>query len=324
MAKLFKDVFAPKKIKDMVLPDRIMDKISGDGIPPNMIFYGPPGTGKSQSAKLIAGKYIYKRFDISLDGRIETLRTGIAEFCENVQMSDDPNIKTDIKVVLLDEIDGASAGFFDALRGFMDEYDKKVRFICTCNHFHKVTDAIKSRFGGSVNCINFAFVGSEEEAMMLEKYRIRIKQIMGIAGMTNSDGSLDKVIDNTFPDYRGILQLLQRLFENKTLDITASAISETKYSFKELYDLILSAPTPEKFHTLLMGEYATKASDVLKSLDEGLVDYIINDKPTYNQLIPNIMISVAKYMDMSTRIDPAMAMKACCFELSLAAQRINK
>lgn len=320
MEKTFLQTFAPNKIEDMVLPDRIKNQLL-KGPYTHFLFYGPAGTGKSQCAKILANDYVYKYVNVSMDGKMENLREEIQDFCINQQFTTE-NKLTDKKIIIFDEMDGhsVSPAFYDALRGFMDEYESVVKFICTCNTFSKIPKPLKSRY----DCIDFSNLSSEEEEYRREKYQKRIEGVVKMVGMRCEDGSLTKVIQDTYPDYRTIYQIIEKLYRTDIKVIDNKNLYASKYTFIELYDTILSSPKPDVFHTLLMGEYATKSIEVLNSLHEGMVDYILKKRTDSIAMIPSIIVDTAYYIDMANRIDPALAMKACCFKLSKTAEQYKK
>lgn len=318
--RLFIDQFAPKKLTDFVLPERIMKQFE-NGLYGHMLFSGNPGMGKSALAKLLANQHNNRYFNISEEGRIDVLRSQITEYCTSVQLNDDGK-QGDFKVVILDEIEGASQSFFDALRGFMDLYGKRVRFIATTNYINKVPDPIRSRF----ECVDFGFQSSDEEKTIYNKYGGRIKAIMLKAlKMEVDDDALKFLVDKNFPDFRGILQDLQRLYVSKVTKVTLEEVKTKSYEFKSLYDMIIDGGSPETIHKMLMGDYATKAADVLSSLDNNFVNYITDNKPSHHYMIPHVIVKVCHYQSILHHvIDPAISMKACIFELMNVAEKGRK
>ena len=147
--KLFTDVFSPKKLKDFVLPERISKQFE-NGINTHSLFYGTHGIGKSALAKILMKDHPHLYINASEEGRIDVLRGEISNFCSDVQLNEEGK-KSDIKIVMLDEIDGVSQSFFDALKGFMDQFGEHVRFVATSNYINKVPTPIQSRF----DCVNF-------------------------------------------------------------------------------------------------------------------------------------------------------------------------
>ena len=67
--------------------------------------------------------------------------------------------KDQVKIVFLDEMDGASDQFYKALRATIEKYAHLARFVGTCNYVNKLPDPILSRF----ESISFDFASKEEE-----------------------------------------------------------------------------------------------------------------------------------------------------------------
>jgi len=309
--KLFVQVFEPKTVEGMILPDRIKSLFKEGLVNGHYLFHGGAGIGKSTLSKILCKNHPYLYINASIDGKIDVLREKIEDFCVESQITDhDVNRK---KVVWFDELDGVSQAFFDGLRGFIDLYQDNVRFIGTCNHFNKIPEPIKSR----LQCINFNFESTDEERQIYEKYKTRFgKIIAGLKMNLATPDVLDVLCKNNFPDYRGILQTLQSLKKAEVTELTIDLIMAKQYEMIELYKLIISGKgKPEDIHKILMGDYATKAADVLKSLDKPFIDWIIGNSIQHTFLIPHIVILTAKYSQMAYNIDNALAMKACVFEL---------
>lgn len=310
--KLFTEVFAPKSVEEMILPQRIKSVFIDGIVNGNYLFHGAPGIGKSRLSKLLSANHPTKFINASLNGRIDTLRDEIMDFCMEAQVNDFP--QGTMKVVWIDEIDGVSASFYDGLRGFMDTFQETVRFIATCNYFQKIPDAIKSRF----DCINFDFENSEEEKFIFEQYKSKMAWIIGGLKMEATDDIVVAMCKNNFPDYRGILQTIQRLKRAGHVKLTMDIVLSASYEFDELYKLITADNTiePLSIHKILMGDYATKAVDVLHSLDLPFIKWIADNKVSHAFMIPAITRLVASYINIvPNMVDPALAMKACVFEL---------
>ncbi len=321
--KLLTEIFNPKKLAEFVLPARITGQFADETHPleSHYLFHSGPGMGKSALAKFLAKRHPYLYVNASKEGRIDVLRTTIQDFCSEAQFPEE-GVDDRIKVVILDEIDGIrSDAFYDALRGFMDSFGGAVRFIATCNILSKVPAPAQSRF----EKIDFTAATTQEYEELYSRYTARIGAIAGKAlSIQIAPDVLKVLVDNHFPDFRGSLNTLQRFRRLDTKVITLEDLTRKSYEFKELYDTILAGAPPAAFHTLLMGQYATQAREVLESLDNNFIDYVVLNYPAFAYMIPTILVKVALYSDMALRMDPALAMKACAFELSQAAENGRK
>lgn len=320
-AKLFTEVFAPKSIAEMILPDRIKLIFKDNVVNGHYLFHSGPGMGKSRLAFLLCQMHPHLFINASINGRIENLRDDIMDFCMEAQIDDRYPFGM-AKVVWIDEIDGVSASFFDGLRGFMDTFQGSgIRFIATCNHFNKIPEPIQSRF----DCINFGFENNAEEAAMFASYSAKMDWILNGLKIGHDKEIVDILCKANFPDYRGVLQTIQRLHRAGHKMLTKELVMSESYEFVDLYKLIIDKPTsdPIEIHKILMGDYATKAMDVLSGLDLPFIKWIADNKTTFSFMIPDLTAIVAKYTNMiPNMIDQALAMKACVFELmTLAAKK---
>ena len=140
--ELLTEKLRPKKIEHMILPQRIRNVFS-QGLQQNVLLAGSPGCGKSSMAKILMKDHPHLFINVSDESSVDTVRSKITDFCSTVSIMDGKNA---IKIVVLDEFDGASDQFYKALRGTIEKFAKGTRFIATCNYLNKLPDPIKSRF----------------------------------------------------------------------------------------------------------------------------------------------------------------------------------
>lgn len=314
-------LLAPKTLKEVILLPRI-SKLVEMGIHTNMLFYGPPGIGKSTLARVISDNYVVKYVNASLDGSMDSLRTTLTDFAmENAIVMD----KNPQKVLFLDEFDGASTNFYDAFRGFTEQYPN-VLYIATANKFHKLSkhEYILSRF----ECVNCEPVDSEEREWLYQKYTSRFKQISKGVGLAYADDEvINYVCKRKFPDFREIYKFIQRMYKttDKGVVINMPMVAGAIYEFMDLYKMIIDPKTePEKFHEHLLINYADKSQDIIESLDEGFVDFIIENAPQYNNLIGDFVIANAEHQHkFFTCLDQTTVMKSLCFTLNRFIKKTN-
>lgn len=310
---LYVDLFKPKTTADLIYSERVRNQI-GDGTSNHMLFYGLAGMGKSLTAEVVTSKYSSKYFNCGVSGKMETLRGEITDFCENVSL-DYTVVDSSIKFVILDEIDSAniSDAFYDALRGFMNTYQSKVRFIATCNDFSRIPDPLRSRF----TCIDFNPKDNAEEEELYSKYKSRIDQIYKICKLEMSEDVLESLCDKSFPDFRKPLQVAQHHRDNKIKNVTLDSINTAVYKFIELFDAIYNQMDIVKLHQLIMGEYHSTAQEAIKSLSDDLFDYAHQEKNVTDlTVLLHIPIIIAEYADMLKKgVDRPLCLKGCVFKL---------
>ena len=142
---LWVEKYRPQKIDDCILPDSIkgtFKEFIENGDMPNLLLSGTAGTGKTTVAKALCNELGYTTLVVngSLDRNIDTLRNEIASFASTVSFDGGK------KCIILDEADYLNPQSFQpALRGFIEQFSKNVRFILTCNYKDKIIEPIHSR-----------------------------------------------------------------------------------------------------------------------------------------------------------------------------------
>lgn len=312
--ELFVQKFSPKKLSAFVIPHRIKNLFTDeeDPLKQSMIFYGMQGCGKSSLAKFLGQKYVFLYVNASTNGRIEDLRDSVTHFCDSQPLIVPDGVNTHRKVVLFDEINGASAQFFEGLKGFMEEYPQVI-FLATTNHFHKIPDPIKSRMVS----VDFTPQNAEEEEQILRGYTQRIKKIIEICDIQCDDSGFDLLRRKYYPDFRLTLNLIQSVY-NGTKTIDESSIVSFGDRFSEIYELILSKDTdPLKIHELLGGDYSLMATEIIESLDSDFIEYIRLRGGNYLVAIPTVCITVCDHLyKLQHAVDPSIVLKSCVFTLN--------
>lgn len=321
-SKNYVERFCPNSFSSFVLPQRIKNSFSKDENDPltqSMLFYGLQGSGKSSLAKFLGKKYNFLYVNASINGKIDYLREIVNEFCESYQIPTDLTINTSKKVVLFDEINGASDSFFEGLKGFMDTYPEII-FLATTNHFNKIPDPIKSR----MLCVPFNFQNQTEEDEVKSEYVRRIAKIISVIGCKIDAKSMEKVIDKCFPDFRKTLNLLQSIQKAGIVEINESNLNVFEHRFKEVYDLIVNGDVmhPEEIHKILSSDYASCAFELITSLDEEFIAYLSENNKKLLVNIPTICITVAEALTrIQNSVDPSITLKACIFTLMTNMKR---
>lgn len=191
--------YAPKKIEEMLLSEENREFFSSlTDIPNNLLFIGTPGAGKTTLAKILARKFApssYIYINASDEGGIDTVRTKIKDFVETVSFDGTQ------KIIILDEADGTSTAFQQALRSVMEEYLNDVKFILTGNFRNKIMDAIQSR------CVSFDF------SLDIKDVFKRIKEIIDNENIQYTKENLKEIAILTkslFPDIRKTINEIQK------------------------------------------------------------------------------------------------------------------
>lgn len=309
---LFVAKFRPQTLNEILLPQRIKDEIGDGEVKQNYLFYGTQGTGKTSLARILAKDHPTLYLNVSDESGVDIIRTKITDFCSSISVMDN---REAIKIVILDELDGASDQYYKALRGTIEKFETTARFIATCNFKNKLPDAIVSRFGGG---ISFDYVSKEEEKEILIAYIKRVMGMMKSMGIKISQDAAIEFVKRNFPDMRMIVAKIQSFYNKGIKEIKTEDIKTLNYVFDDIFKICLSAPNTLENYKFLMSNYASKVDDVLSSLGNELPDYIKDNAPTKVGLIAPIIIEVADHQSKRNQvIDPAILMLSCVFKIQL-------
>ena len=311
--ELLTEKLRPKELKHMILPNRIKSSFEG-GLQQNVLLSGSPGSGKTSMAKILMKNNPYLFINVSDESSVDTIRTKINDFCSTVSIMNGEN---HIKIVVLDEFDGASEQFYKALRGTIEKFAKGTRFVATCNYLNKIPDAILSRF----EHYDFDPINKEEEKEIQEQWGQRVSKILNALGINHNPDILELFSKKYFPDMRSALNTIQRWNIDGVTDLTEQKIKEVLWSHEEIFNLIFSKQEAFKNYSLIAGQYSNKVDEVMDCLSKEFIEWIKEKMPQKTSLIPRIIIEVAKYQSMrNTVIDPVTCLLALVFSLEEIAK----
>lgn len=312
--QLLTEKLRPKELKHMILPQRIKDSFR-NGLQQNVLLAGSPGTGKTSMAKILIKDNPHIFINVSDESSVETVRTKINDFCSTVSILDGEN---KIKIVVLDEFDGASEQFYKALRGTVEKFAKGTRFVATCNYINKIPDAMKSRF----EVYDFDPLSKEEEVEIQSQWSERISKILNAMEISHDQKHLELFTKKYFPDMRSALNTIQRWSIDEIKDLTEQRINEVLWDNQELFEMVFSKPDPIKNYQFVVGQYSSKTDEAMASLSTDFIKWIQEKKPQSANLVPGIIITVAKYQaERNLVIDPIVSLLALVFTLQ---QMTNK
>jgi DNA polymerase III delta prime subunit len=210
---LWVEKYRPKTIEDTILPKELKEtfsKIIESGEVPNMLFTGTAGLGKTTVARALCNQLglDYILINGSEEGNIDTLRNKVKSFASTV------SLQGGYKVIILDEADYLNPQSTQpALRGFIEEFSNNCRFILTCNFKNRIIEPLHSR------CSTYEFNTSKKNvAVLASQFMKRVETILATEGITFNQKVVAELIMKHLPDWRRVLNELQRYSVSGTID----------------------------------------------------------------------------------------------------------
>jgi len=278
---LWVEKYRPKTIEETILPDDLkttFQQFVDQKNIPNLILAGSAGVGKTTIARAmleeIGADYII--INGSMNGGIDTLRNEIQHFASTVSFT------FSRKYVILDEADYLTNNTQPALRNFMEEFSKNCGFILTCNFKNRIIDPLHSR----CSVIDFKIPKSAMPKLAGQFFKRTIK-ILETENVTFDKAVVAEVINKHFPDWRRVLNELQRYSANGTIDSgILGNLQET--SIKGLVDFIKDKNYTEMRKWVKMNIDIDQTTLFRKFYDSSK-EYMTNDS------IPALILILSKY-----------------------------
>jgi DNA polymerase III delta prime subunit len=229
---LWVEKYRPQNINDCVLPESLKDTFKqyiAQGELPHFLLSGTAGVGKTTVAKALCNEIgaEYIMINGSEESGIDTLRTKIKGFASTVSLTDSP------KIVIIDEADYLQANSTQpALRSFIEEFSANCRFIFTCNFKNRILEAIHSRCA----CIDFK-IDNKDKQVLLGLFFKRATQILKQENVDFDQKVVAELITKHFPDYRRVLNELQRYSVSGKID-SGILVNMSQESFKDLIKMM--------------------------------------------------------------------------------------
>ena len=221
---LWSQKYRPHTVSESILPKDLKDtfqKFVDDKNVPNLLLAGRAGVGKTTIARAMLDELQadYIVINGSMNGNIDTLRVDIQNFASTVSFTGGR------KYVILDEADYLNANSTQpALRNFMEEFSKNCGFILTCNFVNRIIDPLHSR----CSVINFNITSADKPKLASQFFK-RVCNILDAENITYNQKAVAELIQSHFPDWRRILNELQRYAATGNIDegILRNKSSET-------------------------------------------------------------------------------------------------
>ena len=298
----------PTKVDDCILPTNLkqtFQEFVKDNKIPNLILSGGAGVGKTTIAKAMIDEIGATSMMIngSEESGIDVLRTKIKNFASTV------SLEGGRKYLILDEADYLNPQSTQpALRGFVEEFHKNCGFILTCNYKNRLIEPLHSR----CSVIDFTIPNSEKPELA-KQFMDRVEDILNSQEVTYDKRVLAEVINTHFPDWRRVLNELQRYSVSGNID-SGILLNISDANMKELIECLKSKN--------------------FKGVRKWVVDNIDNDpqkifRKIYDHLyqsaepstIPQIILHIAEYQYKSAFVaDQEINLMACLVEIMTNAR----
>jgi len=297
--------YRPQTIDECILPSGIKDTFKQfvqKGEVPNLLLSGPPGCGKTTVAKALCHELGVDYYVIngSDEGRfLDTVRNNAKNFASTVSLSSDSKHK----VIIIDEADNTTPDVQLCLRAFTEEFIGNCRFIFTCNYKNKIISPLHSRCA----VIDFAIKGKERQEVAGLFFK-RLQEILAAESIEYDNKVLVELIQKHFPDWRRVLNELQRYSVSGKIDTgILAAFSNVK--------------TDELFRHLKEKDFSKVRKWVVDNLDN---DPNVLLRSVYDSVYTKLdgagiaaaVLIIAKYQYQSSFVaDQEINMLACLTEI---------
>jgi DNA polymerase III delta prime subunit len=303
---LWVEKYRPLTLEDCILPadqKHIFQEMLSKGEIQNMLLCGGAGMGKTTIARALCEELEtdYIIINGSEESGIDVLRTKIKQFASTVSFSGKP------KVVILDEADYLNPNSTQpALRAFIEEFSSNCRFILTCNFKNRIIPPLHSRTA----VIEFKLPKSEKPKIAAAFFK-RVMEIMAIENIESDGKVIAKVIEKHFPDYRRVLNELQRYSASGKID-EGIFVSLGESNMQELISSLKDGDW-KKMRTWVVNNIDNDPQTIFRKLYDTLTDHVTQ--------VPQLILLLADYQYKAAFCaDQEINLVACLTEIMAAVE----
>jgi DNA polymerase III delta prime subunit len=210
---LWTEKYRPQTINDCILPERLkkpfQEYVNQKNIP-NLLLTGGAGVGKTTVAKAMCKEIgcDYLVINGSDESGIDTFRTKIKNYASSMSLAGGR------KVIIIDEADYLNPNSTQpALRNAIEEFSENCSFIFTCNYKNRIIEPLHSRCA----VIEFS-LRNGEKAKMAAAFFKRIQTVLQSESVDFDDAVIAELIKKHFPDFRRVINELQRYSQFGKID----------------------------------------------------------------------------------------------------------
>lgn len=306
---LWTEKYRPNTIESCILPERLkkpfQEYVNQKNIP-NLLLAGGAGVGKTTVAKAMCQEIgcDYLVINGSDESGIDVFRTKIKNYASSMSLTGGR------KVIIIDEADYLNPNSTQpALRNAIEEFAGNCSFIFTCNYKNRIIEPLHSRCA----VIDFSLKNGER-AKMASYFFKRIQSILQSESVEYDDSVIAELIKKHFPDFRRIINELQRYSQFGKID-TGILAQIANVQISEIVKFI-----KEKDFGSIRKWVATNNMDaniVFRQLYDALYDIM---KPAF---IPQAVMILADYQYKNAFVaDPEINLVACLTEIMVNCELI--
>ena len=303
---LWVERYRPRTLADCILPEdqkKIFQEMLSKGEIQNMLLCGGAGMGKTTIARALCEELQtdYIIINGSEESGIDVLRTKIKQFASTVSFSG----KT--KVVILDEADYLNPNSTQpALRAFIEEFSANCRFIFTCNFKNRIIPPLHSR------CAVIEFkIGKEERPKIAARFFKRVNEILANEKVEADPKVVAKVLEKHFPDYRRVLNELQRYASSGKID-EGILVNMGEVNMQDLISALKDKDW-KKMRTWVVNNLDNDPQTLFRKIYDTLLDSVVQ--------VPQLVLLLADYQYKAAFCaDQEINLVACLTEIMASVE----
>ena len=300
---LWVEQYRPKTVDECILPKTLKTQLQSyvdkQDIS-NLILSGGPGVGKTTAARAMLDQIgaTYMFINGSEESGIDVLRTKIKNFASTVSLDGGR------KYLILDEADYLNPQSTQpALRGFIEEFHQNCGFILTCNYKNKLIAPLHSRCG----VVDFT-IPKSEKASLAHQFFQRAISILQKNEIKYNEKVVAELINNHFPDWRRILNELQRYSVSGQID-AGILVNLGEKSIKELMGMMKNKEFTN-VRKWVVENIDNDPDTLFRAVYDNLYEYL--DSST----IPHVVVILGEYQYKNAFVaDAEINMVACLTEI---------